>query len=55
MGMMSKRTEGTVEASAAILVLFAAMLDPRISVVLSLLALTGLAIYHFLTTRKTRP
>jgi hypothetical protein len=42
---MSSRTEGTLEIAAALLVLFTAMLDPRISVVLAAVALVGLGAY----------
>jgi hypothetical protein len=42
---MNTKTEGTLAIFAALLVLFSAMWDPRISVVVSLLALLGLGIY----------
>jgi hypothetical protein len=45
---MSNKTEGIINSLAAILVLFTAMLDPRISVGI---ALVFLGIYNF--TRKT--
>ncbi|MCP4612438.1 MAG: hypothetical protein GY845_27385 [Planctomycetes bacterium] len=48
---MSNKTEGIINSLAAILVLFTAMLDPRISVGIALVFLLGLGIYNF--TRKT--
>ena len=42
---MNTKKEGTLAIVAAVLVLFSAMLDPRISVVVSLLALLGIGIY----------
>jgi hypothetical protein len=44
---MNARTEGTIAIAAAILVLFSAMWDPRISVVLSVVALGVLGVYRF--------
>jgi hypothetical protein len=44
---MSNKTEATVNGLAAILVLFTAMLDPRVSIGLAVLFLIGLAIYKF--------
>ena len=44
---MNSKTEGTLAIIAALLVLFSAMWDPRISVVVSVLALLGLGIYKF--------
>jgi hypothetical protein len=42
---MNTKKEGTLAIVAALLVLSSAMLDPRISVVVSLLALLGIGIY----------
>jgi len=42
------RKEGTLEIAAAILVLFTAMLDPRISMALGAAALVALGLYHLL-------
>ena len=42
---MNDKTEATINALAAILVLFTAMLDPRISVGLAVVFLIGLSIY----------
>lgn len=50
--MNSDRTDGWVAIAAALLVLFSAMWDPRISVVVSLIALLGLGIRQF---RGSRP
>jgi len=44
---MTNRTEGVVSTLAALLVLFTAMLDPRISAGLAVACLIGLGIYHF--------
>ena len=44
---MNNRTEGTINSLAAILVIFTAMLEPRISIGIALVALVGLAIYKF--------
>ncbi len=42
---MNDKTEATINALAAILVLFTAMLDPRISVGLAVVFLIGLSIF----------
>lgn len=42
---MNTRTEGTIAILAAFFVLMSAMLDPRISVLLAVLALLALGIY----------
>jgi len=52
MTVMNERTEGTISAMAAMLVLFTAMLDPRVSVGLAVLSLIGLSIYHFRPKQK---
>ena len=44
---MKNKTEGIVNAVAAMLVLFTAMLDPRVSIGIAVAALIGLAIYKF--------
>lgn len=49
---MTPRIQGTVEILAALLVLFTAMLDPRVSVVLSVAFLIGLGVYQFAASRK---
>jgi hypothetical protein len=42
---MNTKTEGTIALLAALLVLFSAMLDPRVSVGISVAALLGLGVY----------
>ena len=49
---MNARTEGIIAIIAAMLVLFSAMWDPRISVTVSVIALAALGIYRF--TQKDR-
>jgi hypothetical protein len=49
---MNTKKEGALAILAALLVLFSAMWDPRISVVLALLALLGIGIYKL--TQKNR-
>ncbi len=49
---MNEKTEGTLSVLAALLVLFSAMLDPRISAGLAIVFLLALAIYKF-TRRQT--
>ena len=44
---MNAKTEGTLAIVAAILVIFSAMWDPRVSVAVSVVALVGLGIYRF--------
>ena len=44
---MSSQTEGTLSIVAALLVLFSAMLDPRVSLALSVVALLAFSIYKF--------
>jgi hypothetical protein len=44
---MNDTTEGVIGILAAILVLFTAMLDPRLSIGLAVVALAGLAVYRF--------
>jgi hypothetical protein len=45
---VTNRKEGILEIGAAILVLFTAMLDPKISFVIAAAALVGLGLYHLL-------
>ena len=45
---MSAKTEGTLAIAAALLVLFSAMWDPRISVIVSIVALIGFAVYRLM-------
>jgi EamA domain-containing membrane protein RarD len=42
---MNTRTEGTVAIVAALVVLFSAMWDPRISVAVSVVAIAGFGVY----------
>jgi hypothetical protein len=44
---MNTKTEGTLVILAALLVLFSAMWDPRISVAVSVAALAALGVYKF--------
>ena len=48
---MSDQTEAAISVAAALLVLFSAMLDPRVSIGLAVVFLVGLAIYKFLWKR----
>ncbi|MBU6231234.1 MAG: hypothetical protein KGI50_05740 [Patescibacteria group bacterium] len=45
---MFSKPEGTISIIAALLVLFSAMLNPMVSVVLAVVALVGLGIYEFM-------
>ena len=45
---MSPKTVGTISIVAALLVLFSAMFNPVVSVVLATIALVGLGAYHLL-------
>jgi hypothetical protein len=47
------RTDGWAATAAALLVLFSAMWDPRMSVALSLVALLGLGIRQFWGSRPS--
>ena len=49
---MNTKTESTLPIGAALLVLFSAMWDLRISVVVSLLALLGIGIYKLMQTNS---
>jgi hypothetical protein len=44
---MNARTEGTIAIAAALFVLFSAMWNPIISVVVSVVALAALGVYKF--------
>lgn len=50
---MNEKTEATISILAAMLVLFSAMLDPRVSVALSVIFLVALAVYKL--TRQGGP
>jgi hypothetical protein len=45
--LTTQQWEGTASILAAFLVLFSAMLDPRISAGLAVVFLIALAVYHF--------
>jgi hypothetical protein len=45
---MKPKTEGTIAIIAAMLVLFSALWDARISIVISVLALAALGIYELI-------
>jgi hypothetical protein len=47
-GDVTNRKEGTLEIAAAILVLFTAMLDPKISLIIAAAALIGLGLFHLM-------
>jgi hypothetical protein len=49
---MNARTEGTIAIVAALVVLFSAMWDPRISVTVSVVALAALGVYRFVKKDK---
>jgi hypothetical protein len=42
---MNTKTEGTLAIIAALLVLFSAMWDPRVSIAVSIIALAAIGIY----------
>jgi EamA domain-containing membrane protein RarD len=44
---MNTKTEGTIAIIVALLVLFSAMWDPRVSAAVSIVALLGFGIYKF--------
>jgi len=48
MKKLNSKQEGTIEILAALLVLFSAMLDPKISLAISVVALAALGIWKFL-------
>jgi hypothetical protein len=49
---MNVRTEGAIAIVAALLVLFSAMWDPRISVAVSVVALVAFGVYRFVQKEK---
>jgi hypothetical protein len=49
---MNVKTEGTIAIIAAMLVLFSAMWDARISVGISVVALAALGAYRFVQVKK---
>ncbi len=49
---MSNKTEGTFAIIAALLVLFSAMLDPRVSIILAIAGLVLFSLYKFTAAKK---
>ncbi len=49
---MNRKTEGTLAIVAALFVLFSAMLDPRISAGIAVLALAGFGVYLLLQKQR---
>ena len=49
---MNTKTEGMLAIVAALLVLFSAMWDPRLSIVISILALAGFGVYKFIQKNR---
>jgi hypothetical protein len=49
---LNAKTEGTIAIVAAMLVLFSALWDPRISIAVSVVALAALGIYKFVQKDK---
>ncbi len=49
---MNAKTEGMIAILAALLVLFSAMWDPRISVAISVIALVALGVYRFVQKKQ---
>ena len=49
---MNTKTEGTIAILAALLVLFSAMWDPRVSVTVSIVSLAALGIYKIVSKEK---
>jgi hypothetical protein len=52
---MNERVESTIGAIAALLVLFSAMVDPRISASVAVIFLLMLAGYHWYSARRRKP
>ncbi|HEX7588731.1 MAG TPA: hypothetical protein VF478_10485 [Anaerolineae bacterium] len=51
---MNNKTEGMLSILAALLVLFSAMIDPRVSLALAVTCLLAFAIYKFAFASKRR-
>ena len=49
---MNTKTEGAIATISAMLVLFSAMWDPRVSIAVSLTALMALGVYKFMQKDK---
>ena len=52
---MNDKIEGSLGILGAMVVLFTTMLDPRISLSLSVALLLGIGIYHFVRTSSRAP
>jgi len=44
---MKNYTEGIIAIAASVLVLFSAVIDPKVSMIVAILALAGIAYYNF--------
>jgi len=51
---MKEKKESVITSAAALLVLFTAMLDPRVSAGLAVAMLLGLFIYTYLRSKKKK-
>lgn len=51
---MSRRADTLMTAAAVLLLLFSAMLDPRVSLVLAVALLAAFAVYMLVVDRRTR-
>ncbi len=49
---MNTKTEGSLAIVAALIVLFSAMWDPRVSVIVSVVALVAFGVYRFIHKDK---
>ena len=49
---MNTKTEGIIAIIAALLVLFSAMWNPRISVAIAVIALAALGVYRFVQKKQ---
>jgi hypothetical protein len=49
---MRSKAEGTLAIVAALFVLFSALWDPRISVIVAVVALAALGIYQFVPSKE---
>ena len=45
---MNKNIEGTLAIMAALFVLLSAMFDPKVSMIISIVALVGFGVYNFI-------
>jgi hypothetical protein len=49
---MNTKTEGSLAIIAAMIVLFSAMWDPRVSVAVAVIALVGIGIYRLILKQR---